>query len=52
MRGKVGARLVEKSPIAVRVRGTLERVLGAEQLEAWLARTAQQSTRPAVLSTV
>ncbi len=53
MLGKVFARFVEKSPIAVMVRGTLERVLGAEQLDAWLARTAQkQSTRTVLFSTV
>lgn len=42
MLGNVGARLVEKSPTSVMVRGTLERVLGAEQRDAWFARTAQQ----------
>jgi hypothetical protein len=44
---------VEKSPISVMVRGTLERVLGAEQLDAWFARTAQkQYTRTVLFSTV
>jgi len=53
MLGKVFARFVEKSPLAVMVRGTLERVLGADQLAAWFARTAQkQSTRTLVFSTV
>ena len=53
MLGKVCARFVEKSPIAVMVRGTLERVLGANQLDAWFARTAQkQYTRTLVFSTV
>ena len=53
MRGKVFDRFVEKSPISVLVRGTLERVLGAEQLNAWFARTAQkQSTRTVVFSMV
>jgi len=53
MLGKVFARFVEKSPIAVMVRGTLERVLGAEQLDAWFARTAQkQYTRTVLFSTV
>ena len=53
MLGTVFARFVEKSPISVMVRGTLERVLGAEQLDAWFARTAQkQYTRTVVLSTV
>ena len=53
MLGKVFARFVEKSPISVMVRGTLERVLGADQLDAWVARTAQkQSTRTLLFSTV
>jgi hypothetical protein len=53
MLGKVFARFVEKSPIAVMVRGTLERVLGADQLDAWFARTAQQQyTRTVLFSTV
>ena len=53
MLGKVFARLVEKSPIAVMVRGTLERILGADQLEAWCARTAQKPyTRTVLFSTV
>ena len=53
MLGKVWARFVAKSPIAVMVRGTRERVLGAEQREAWLARTAQkQYTRTVVFATV
>jgi hypothetical protein len=35
------------------VRGTLERVLGADQLDAWFARTAQkQYPRPLLFSTV
>ena len=35
------------------VRGTLERVLGAEQLDAWFARTAQkQDTRTRLFSTI
>src|SRR5712691_2866503 len=51
--GKVFARFVEKSPMSVMVRGTLERVLGADQLDAWFARTAQkQSTRTVLFSTV
>lgn len=53
MRGKVFARFVEKSPISVMVRGTLDRVLGADQLDAWFARTAQQPyTRTELVSTV
>jgi hypothetical protein len=53
MLGKVFDRFMEKSPISVMVRGTLERVLGAEHLDAWFARTAQkQSTRTVLFSTV
>jgi Transposase DDE domain len=53
MLGKVFDRFVEKSPISVMVRGTLERVLGAEHLDAWFARTAQkQYTRTVLFSTV
>ena len=53
MLGNVCTRFVEKSPMAGMVRGTLERVLGADRLEAWFARTAQkQSPRPLVFSTV
>src|SRR5712691_2825507 len=53
MLGKVFARFVEKSPISVMVRGTLERVLGADQLDTWFARTAQkQYTRTVLFSTV
>jgi IS4 transposase len=53
MLSKVFARFVEKSPISVMVRGTLERVLGAEQLDAWFARTAQkQYTRTLLFSTI
>ena len=53
MLGKVFARFVEKSPISVMVRGTLERVLGADQLATWFARTAQkQYTRTLLFATV
>src|SRR5215468_5308850 len=53
MLGKVFARFVEKSPISVMVRGTLERVLGTDQLNAWFERTAQkQYTRTLLFSTV
>jgi hypothetical protein len=53
MLGKMFARFVEKSPISVMVRGTLERVLGADQLDTWFARTAQkQYTRTVFFSTV
>ena len=52
MLGKVFARFVEKSPMSVMVRGTMERVLGADQRDAWFARTAQkQYTRTVVFST-
>jgi hypothetical protein len=51
--GQVFARFVEQSPSSVMGRGTLERVLGADQLDAWLARTAQkQYTRPVLFSPV
>jgi len=53
MLGKAFARVVDKSPIAVRVRGTRARVLGAAQLETWCARTAQQpDTRTGLFATV
>jgi hypothetical protein len=53
MLGKVFARFVAKSPLAVMVRGTLERVLGADQRDAWLARTAHKPyTRTVLCSTV
>ena len=53
MLGKVFDRFVEKSPISVMVRGTLERVLGTDQLDAWFSRTAQkQYTRTGLFSTV
>ena len=46
-------RFVEKSPISVMVRGTLERVLGPDPLDWWYERTAQkQYTRELLLSTV
>ena len=53
MLGAVFERFVDCSPISVMVRGTLERVLGADPLDLWYARTAQkQSTRTLLLSTV
>jgi hypothetical protein len=53
MLGKIFARFVEKSPISGMVRGTLERVLGADQLDTWFAQTAQkQYTRTVLFSTV
>jgi hypothetical protein len=42
MLGEIFQRFVEKSPIAVMVRGLLERVLGAEALDAWYEQTAQK----------
>jgi len=35
MFGQVFERFVEKSPISVMVRATLERVLGADRLDLW-----------------
>ena len=53
MLGSVFARFVEKSPISVMVRGTLERVLGPDALDWWYERTAkQQYTRTLLFSTV
>lgn len=53
MLGDVFARFVEHSPISVMVRGTLERVLGADQLDLWYERTAQkQYTRELLFSTI
>ena len=53
MLGAVFERVVDRSPISVRVRGTLERVLGADPLDLWYERTAQkQYTRDLVFSTV
>lgn len=53
MLGEVFDRFVEKSPISVMVRGTLERVLGADRLDLWYKRTAQkQYTRDLLFSTV
>jgi hypothetical protein len=42
MFGEVFQRFVEKSPITMMVRGVLERVLGAEALDAWYEQTAQK----------
>ena len=42
MLGEVFERFVEKSPIAVMVRASLERVLGADRLDLWFERTAQK----------
>lgn len=53
MLGEVFDRFVEKSPISVMVRGTLERVLGPDSLDWWYERTAQkQYTRELLFSTV
>jgi DDE family transposase len=53
MLGAVFERFVEKSPISVMVRATLERVLGADRLDLWYARTAEkQYTRDLLFSTV
>ena len=53
MLGTVFARFVEKSTLSVMVRGTLERVLGADQLDSWFAQNAQkQYTRTVLFSTV
>jgi hypothetical protein len=53
MLGKVCERFVEKSPISVMVRGTLECVLGVDQLHAWFKQTTQkQYTRTLLSSTV
>ncbi|HZM21355.1 MAG TPA: hypothetical protein VFC02_06415, partial [Anaerolineales bacterium] len=42
MLGAVFERFVEKSPISVMVRASLERVLGADRLDLWYERTAQK----------
>ncbi len=42
MLGEVFERFVEKSPISVMVRASLERVLGADRLDLWYERTAQK----------
>ena len=53
MLGDVFERFVEKSPISVMVRGTLERVLGPDPLDVWYERTAKkQYTRTLLFSTV
>src|SRR5574341_722694 len=53
MLGAVFERFVEKSPISVMVRGTLERVLGPDPLDWWYERTAKkQYTRERLFSTV
>jgi Transposase DDE domain len=53
MLGTVFERFVEKSPISVMVRASLERVLGADRLDLWYERTAQkQYTRDLLFSSV
>lgn len=53
MLGDVFERFVEKSPISVMVRATLERVLSADRLDLWYERTAKkQYTRDLLFSTV
>jgi len=53
MLGAVFERFVEKSPLSVMVRATLERVLSADRLDLWYARTAEkQDTRDLLFSTV
>lgn len=53
MLGKVFERFVEKAPVAVMVRGILERILGAETLDALYDRVAdRQYTRELLFSSV
>jgi hypothetical protein len=53
MLGDVFERFVDKSPLSVMVRATLERVLGADRLDLWYERTAEkQYTRDLLFSTV
>lgn len=53
MLGEVFQRFVQQSPLSVMVRGTLERVLGADQLNDFYERTAHcQYTRELLFSTV
>ena len=53
MLGEVFERFVEKSPISVMVRASLERVLGADRLDLWYERTTQkQYTRDLLFSSV
>jgi len=42
MLGEVFEQFVEKVPISVMVRASLERVLGADRLDLWYERTAQK----------
>ncbi len=53
MLGNVFERFVEKSPLSVMVRASLERVLGADRLDLWYERTAQkQYTRDLLFSSI
>jgi IS4 transposase len=53
MLGEVFKRFVDHSPISVMVRGTLERVFGADALDLWYERTARnQYSRELLFSTV
>ena len=53
MLGQVFERFVEKSPISVMVRATLERVWGADRFDLWYRRTTQkQYARALLFSTV
>lgn len=53
MLGEVFERFVEKSPISVMVRASLERVLGADRLDLWYDRTAKkQYTRDLLFSSI
>jgi len=53
MLGAVFERFVEKSPLSVMVRATLERVLSADRLDLWYERPAEkQYTRELLFSTV
>src|SRR5882672_9472552 len=53
MLGDVFERFVQKSPISVMVRASLERVLGADRLDLWYERTAQkQYTRDLLFSSI
>jgi hypothetical protein len=53
MLGEVFQRFIQQSPLSVMVRGTLERVLGADQLDQFYDRTAHcQYTRELLFSTV
>ncbi len=46
MLGEVFDRFVEKSPISVMVRGTLERVLGADRLDLWYRAHSPEAVHP------